>query len=99
MDIPVDTSQPDEEKSYLIQFDDSSTKYVPISDMPFITIKPPVVTEDDNQDLLLPAFLQVGSKITYDCDGQFFKGYLGHKDGQYRFSYKRHPNVKQEEWG
>jgi hypothetical protein len=67
--------------------------------MPFVTIKPPVIINGDNQDTLLPAFLQVGNKITYDHDGQFYKGYLGRKDGVYRFFYKRHPNVKREEWG
>ena len=94
-----DVSSTDEYKSYPTQFDDSSTKYVPISDMLFITIKPPVVTKGNDQDALLLAFLQFGSKITFDHDGKFFKGYLGRKDGEYRLSFKRHPNVKQEEWG
>ena len=97
MDIPIDTSQPNESKSYLIQFDNSSTKSVPISDMPFITIQLPVVLDGDDQDTLFPAFLQVRNKITYNHDGQFYKGYLGRKDGVYRFLFKRHPNVKQEE--
>ena len=99
VDISVDTSQPDKAKSYLIQFDASSTKAVPISDMPFITIKPPVAADGDDQDSLLPPFLQVGKKISSDHSGQFYKGYLGRKDGVYRFSFKRHPNVKREEWG
>ena len=74
-------------------------KSVLIPDMPFIAIKLPVVMNGNNRDTLLLAFLQVGPNITYDHDGQFYKGYLGRKDGVYQFSVKHYPNVKQEGWG
>ena len=98
VNIPLDPSQPDESKSYLIQFDDSTSKSVPASEMPLLIVKPPAVDEVA-QDTHPPPFLQVGKKITFDHDGQYCKGYLGRKDGIYRFSYKRHPNSKHEEWG
>ena len=70
-DISVVTSQPDESKCYLVQFDNSFTKFLPVSEMPFITIQLPVMINGDKQDTLLPAFLQVGNRITYNHDGQF----------------------------
>ena len=42
VDIPLDPSQPDESKSYLIQFDDSTSMSVPASEMPVLIVKPPV---------------------------------------------------------
>ena len=98
VDIPLDSSQPDEDKSYLIQFDDSTTVSVPASDMPLLIVKPPAVDETE-QNTLLPPFLQIGKKITYDHDGQYHKGYLNRKDRVYRFSFRRHPLSKHEEWG
>ena len=75
-DTLVDRSQPDESKSYLIQCDDSSTKSIPISDIPFVTITSPVAIDSDDQDALLQAFLQLGNKIPYNHNGQFYKGYI-----------------------
>ena len=98
VDIPLDSSQPDEAKAYLIQFDDSTSKSVLASDMPLLVVKPPVVDQPE-RDSQLPRFLQVGEKITFEHDGQYHKGYLGRKDGVYRFSYKRDPRCKHEEWG
>jgi hypothetical protein len=48
---------------------------------------------------LLPPFLQLNSKITFDHDGQYHKGYLGQRDGVYWFSFKSHINKQKEEWG
>lgn len=98
VDIPLDLSQPDESKSYLIQFDDSTSMSVPASEMHLLILKSPQVDEAA-QDTHLPPFLQVGKKITFDHEGQFCKGYLGCKDGVRRFSCKRHPNSKHEERG
>ena len=87
VDIPLDPSQPDESKSYLIQFDDSTSTSVPASEMPLLIVKPPVF-DVAAQDTHLPSFLQLGKKITFDHDSQYCKGYLGRKDGVCRFSYK-----------
>jgi hypothetical protein len=100
MDIPPDPTEPDNSKTYLIQFDDSSTIRVPLSMMPSLLPKPPVdIDVLCSSNLLLPPFLQLNNKITYEHRGQYWKGYLSKKDGTYRFSYKRHPNSKNEEWG
>jgi hypothetical protein len=41
----------------------------------------------------------LNSKITYEHDGQFHKGFLGKVDGVYRFILKSHVNKRKEEWG
>ena len=100
MDIPLDQEQPDESKSYLVQFDDSSTVRIPLSLMPSLLPKPPSnVDNTGSTDSLLPPFLQINQKITYEHQGQYWKGCLGKSEGRYCFVYKRHPYSKNEEWG
>ena len=68
--------------------------------MASIIPKPPVdIVSSDSQDSLLPPFLRLNSKITYEHDGQFQKGFLGKVDGVYRFIFKSHANKRKEEWG
>ena len=84
MDIPLSLSEPDESKTYLIQFDDSSTVRIPLSMMPSLFPKPPVNIDDSGAtDTLLPPFLQLNKKITYEHEGQYWKGYLGQVKGRY----------------
>ena len=97
MDIPLQSSN-DAPPRYLIQFDNNSTKSVPPHDMPNLIPKAPVPLELEASPLL-PPFLQIKSKITYEHEGQYFKGYLAKRDNIYRFVFKRHPNSKKEEWG
>ena len=99
MNIPLDPTVPDDKKEYLIQFDDSTILSVPLPDMPALIPALPAPIIDDAEAVGLPSFLQVGQKVTYSVDGQFYKGYIGRRDGVYRFSFKRHPNCKHEEWG
>jgi len=40
----------------------------------------------------------LNSKITYEHDGQYHKGFLGKRDGVYRFIFKSHANKRKEEW-
>ena len=88
-----------ESPHYLVQFDDGTTKSVSASDMSSLIPKPPEAAMD-NDGALLPPFLQEKSKVTYDHDGQYHKGYLTKSpDGVYRFSYKSHVNKKKEDWG
>ncbi len=62
-------------------------------------IPKPSVDMSDNTHLL-PPFLKVGSKITFEKDGQYHKGYLTQiPNGSYQFSYRSHINKKQEDWG
>jgi hypothetical protein len=95
MDIPFDPSMPPQ---YLIMFDDSTTRSVPASKIP--NLIPKSVTSVSNTTHLLPPFLEVDSKITYEQGGRFHKGFLSKTpEGVYRFSYMSHINKKNEDWG
>jgi hypothetical protein len=52
-----------------------------------------------SQDSLLLPFLCLNSKITYEHDGQYHKGYLTKHDVCYCFSFKSHVNKRKEDWG
>jgi hypothetical protein len=96
MNIPFD---PTNTPHYLIMFDDGTTRSVPAKDMPSLIPKPTSVSSDDVTHLL-PPFLQPGSKITYEHEGQYHKGFLGQsQDGTFCFSFKSHINKKSEDWG
>jgi hypothetical protein len=94
MDIPID---PITSSHYLIQFDDKTTKLVPASKMLSLIPKPHDTTS--NSSHLLPPFLRLNSKITFEHKGQFHKGYLTKSpEGTYCFSYKLHVNKKHPNW-
>jgi hypothetical protein len=97
MDISLPSSPSQSE--YLIQFDNSTTATISLSDMPDLILTPPAPSSDDDSSPLLQLFLQLNSKITYEHEGQYYKGYLGKSDNGYRIVYKRHPNACKEEWG
>jgi hypothetical protein len=105
MDIPltVDSStdvSSNSTPSYTVLFDNGTSASIPLRDMASIIPKPPIdVDPSDSQDSLLPPFLRLHSKITYEHDGQYHKGYLGQLDGVYRFVFKSHANKRKEEWG
>jgi hypothetical protein len=95
MDIPLD---PNTSPHYLVQYDDGTSSSIPAAKMPDFIPKPTVDISDNTH--FLPPFLKVDSKITFEKDGQYHKGYLSQlPDGTYRFSYKSHINKKQEDWG
>lgn len=49
---------------------------------------------------VLPAWLQHGSKVTPDKDGEFHKGYImPARDGSARLLCLRHKSSKKESWG
>ena len=86
--------------SYTILFDNGTSASIPLSDMAGIIPPPPVVpSTPDGADHLLPPFLRLNSRITYEHDGQYHKGFLGQHDGVYRFSFKSHVNKRKEDWG
>ncbi len=95
MDIPFDaTTSP----HYLILLENGTTRSIYAADMESLIPKPTVDTT--NTSHLFPPFLQFGSKITFEKDGQYHKGFLGQSsDGVYRFSFKSHINKKNEDWG
>ena len=98
MDIPFPgDSSPDDSRalspSYTILFDNGTSASIPLRDMASIIPKPPIdIASSDSQDSLLPPFLRLNSKITYEHDGQYHKGYLHKTDGVYHFSFKSHAN-------
>ena len=71
-----------------------------IREMASIIPKPPVdIDSSYSQDSLLPSFLWLNSKITYEHDDQYHKGVLDKRNGIYRFIFKSHANKHKEEWG
>jgi hypothetical protein len=95
MDIPLD---PNTSPHYLVQYDDGTSSSIPAAKMPDFIPKPTVDISDNTH--LLPPFLKVSSKITFEKDRQYHKGYLSQlPNGTYWFSYKSHINKKQEDWG
>ncbi len=102
MDIPIyqDAQESLGESSYTILFDNGTTSSVPLSDMAGMIPFPPVQEETPAaSDNLLPPFLQLNSKIMYEHDGQYHKGFLGICNGVYWFVYKSHVNKHKEDWG
>ena len=94
MDIPISDASPTTDSStsspsYTILFDNGTSASIPLQDMASIIPKPPVdIDSSDSQDSLLPPFLWLNSKITYEHDGIYHKGFLGKRDGVYRFIFK-----------
>jgi hypothetical protein len=105
MDIPIPddssgTGSSDPSPSYTILFGNGTSASIPLHDMESIIPKPPVDIDcSDSQDSLLPPFLRLNSKITYEYGGQYHKGFLGKTDGIYRFLFKSHANKRKGEWG
>jgi hypothetical protein len=106
MDIPSistvsssdDSSDPS--YSYTILFDNGTSTSIPLHEMASIIPKPLVDIDSSNsQDSLLPLFLWLNSKITYEHDRQYRKGFLGKRHGIYWFIFKSHANKRKEEWG
>jgi hypothetical protein len=102
MDIPIshDTLETSAKPSYTVLFDNGTTLSIPLSEMAGIIPSPPVRDEPTaGSSNLLPPFLQLNSKITYEHDGHFHKGFLGIRNGIYQFIYKSHVNKHKEDWG
>ncbi len=95
MNIPFDaTTSP----HYIILLDNGTTRSVSAANMESLIPKP--TADMTNTSHLLPPFLQLRSKITFEKDGQYHKGFLRQlSDGVYRFSFKSHINKKNEDWG
>jgi hypothetical protein len=95
MDIPLD---PGSSLQYLIMFNDGMTCTIAAADIPSLIPKPALTLSDSTHILL--SFLQMGYKITYECNGQYHKGFLSQSlDSAFCFSYKSHINKKTNDWG
>jgi hypothetical protein len=108
MDIPflATSLSPDSlstDLNYTILFDNGTTSFIPLQEMASLIPPPPIGPLfgdlSSSQDSLLPPFLCINSKITYELDGQYHKGYLTKRDGTYRFSFKSHVNKRSKDWG
>ena len=106
MDIPFPATSADSplwDPLCMVLFDNGSTASIPLQDMASLIPPPPVGPSINDslmsQDSLLSPFLCLNSKITYDHDRQYHKGFLMKCNGCYWFSFKSHVNKKQEEWG
>jgi hypothetical protein len=94
-DLSLDTAP-----SYTILFDNGTSMSIPLLEMADIIPKPLVdIATSDFQDSLLPPFLCLNSKITYEHNGQYHKGYFCLQDGMYWFVFKSHVNKREEDWG
>jgi hypothetical protein len=105
MDIPLH-SNPDGLAMYLILFDNGTSASFSLADMASLIPSPPIpgdglsTPSSDNNFVLLPPFLQIGSRITYEHKGTYHKGFLARNNcGTYRFSFKTHIKKKYEDWG
>ncbi len=80
MDIPflLDPSDNGSVPFYTILFDNGMTASILLSDMASIIPLPPVdVADSDSHNSLLPPFLRLNSKITFEHKGHYHKGFLG----------------------
>ncbi len=94
MDIPLD---PTTTPHYLIQFDNGMTSSIPDSKMQSLIPKPDIDMLESSH--LLSSFLRLNSKITFEHEGQYHKGFLTQSSNEvYCFSYKSHINKKHPDW-
>ena len=102
MDISFPTNVLDSTSNvfYTILFNNGTSASIPLSKT--TSLIPASLVNDatcDSQDLLLHPFLLLNSKITYEHDGQYHKGYLGKRDGIFHFIFKSHVNKCNKDWG
>ena len=86
-------------QNYTVLFDNGTLASIPLETMATLILPLPVGLENsDAATSLLPPFLRLNSKITYEHEGQYHKGFLGLRDGVYQFVYKSHVNNCKEDW-
>jgi hypothetical protein len=101
MDItfPLDPSGDASIPNYTVPFNNGSLASIPLKQMAGLILSPPKSLNDsDTVTSLLPPFLRLNSKITFEHECQYHKGYLGFCDGVYRFVYKSNVNKRKEDW-
>jgi hypothetical protein len=100
MNIPflLDPSSDASIPNYTILFDDGSTASIPLEQIVGIIQPPPVNVDDsDSAASLLPPFLQLNSKITFEHEDHYHKGFLRQCNGIYCFVFKSHVNKRKED--
>ena len=105
MDIPLSLDSSGS-PSYQILFNNGTSASIPLSEMASsipaapLPVLVPTDSSHDGSSTLLPPFLSVNSRITYEHDGAYHKGFLTRKScGMFRFSFKTHVKKKSEDWG
>ncbi len=105
MDIPLLTA-PSGSALYHVLFDNGTLASIPFAEMESLIPAPPLLSStpmdslSDGSSSLLPPFLSVNSRITYEHEGAYHKGFLTRKPcGMYRFSFKTHAKKKSKDWG
>jgi hypothetical protein len=105
MDIPL-YSTPNGLAMYQVLFDNGTSASIPLGDMASLIPSPPVsgnvisTSSTDDNSSLLPPFFQIGSRITFEHDGEYHKGFIvPNTSGTYHFSFKTHFKKKSEDWG
>ncbi len=97
--FPVSASKADSLQTYTILFDNGTTASEPLNEMASLIPPPPVdVCNLASQDSLLPPFLHLNSKITFEHEGQYHEGFLGKCDGCFHIVFKSHVNKQKEDW-
>ncbi len=97
--FPLDPSSDTSILNYTILFDDGSTASIPLEQMAGIIPPPPINVDDsDSTASLLPPFLRLNSKITFEHESQYHKGFLRQCNEIYSFVFKSHVNKRKEDW-
>jgi hypothetical protein len=99
MDIPfpLDPSGDASILTYTVLFDNGSLASIPLKQMTSLIPSLPIsLNNSDTAASLLPPFLRLNSKITFEHEGQYHKGKLGFRDGVYCFIYKSRVNKRKE---
>ena len=87
-------SNPTGPAMHQVLFDNGTSASIPLADMASLIPSPPVsgdvisTSSTDDNSSLLPPFLQIGSCITFEHDGEYHKGFL-----------VRNFKKKSEDWG
>jgi hypothetical protein len=105
MDIPM-LMAPSGSALYHVLFNNGTLASILFAEMESLIPAPPLPSSSptdslaDSSSSLLPPFLSVNSRITYEHNGTYHKGFLTQKPcGMYQFSFKTHVKKKSENWG
>jgi hypothetical protein len=101
MDIPfpLDSSGEASIPNYTVLFDNGSSASIPLDQIAGLIPPPPILLNNsDASASLLPPFLRLNSKITYEHEGRYHKGLLGLRNSVYCFVYQSHVNKRKEDW-
>ncbi len=103
MDIPLSMA-PLGSALYQVLFNNGTLASILFAEMESLIPAPPLPSSSptdslsDGSSFLLPPFLSVNSRITYEHDSAYHKDFLTQKPcGMYRFSFKTHVKKKSED--